>query len=118
SSKFRMLLAARLLMTNSPNTANSATTTPWLSRVRWVLDILRVVEVLGVLLLTLVIMSAGLAQLYIDASALTAEELDGLIPTWQEIEAAWDMFRPELTATHIPATLWATVAGLAIAVGL
>ena len=97
-------------MTNSPNTVSG-----W---VRFLIDVARILQLLMLLGLVVLLMSSGLAQLYLDFNALEQDDLAGLIPTFSEIEQAWGVHGDTLIATHIPATMWATLTGFSLAIGV
>lgn len=78
----------------------------------------RTLALLGLFLIVLLFLTSGLAQLYIDGSSLKSGDIEGLIPSLAEVRSAWEVFRPDLVDKHIPATLWATVTGLCIAIAL
>lgn len=97
-------------MTNSPTTAKS-----WPVRL---IEAVRVIGLVGVMGLVFLFMSGGLGELYLALHALEGSDLEGLIPSISQIESAWEIHRDVLLETHIPATLWATLTGLAIAIVL
>ena len=97
-------------MTNSPNTVSG-----W---ARLIIDIARILQLMVLLGLVIVLMSGGLSQLYLDFNTLEQDDLDGLIPTLNEIEQAWDVHQEVLVETHIPATMWATLTGFSLAIGV
>lgn len=115
---------ARPLMTSSPSTAEAVpaqeATTGWgrVILLRPVVEAGRVVMMLVLLGGVALFMTSGALQLYADWSTITSEEIEGLVPSWAELQAAWEVHRPTLMDAHVPATLWATVNGLALAVGL
>jgi ABC-type nitrate/sulfonate/bicarbonate transport system permease component len=61
---------------------------------------------------------SGLSVLYLDGSAVRREDLQGLLPTWEGLRLAWEQHHEVLLDVHLRATLWATLTGLCIAIGL
>jgi ABC-type nitrate/sulfonate/bicarbonate transport system permease component len=92
--------------------------TNWLSIVSRAIEWARRIGLLALLGVVALFMLSGLAQLYLDLGGLESDALDGLVPTFGELQAAWDMHGDTLMDVHVPATLWATLTGLAIAIGL
>lgn len=92
--------------------------TSWLSIASRAIEWARQIGLLALLGIVALFMVSGLAQLYLDLGGLEGDALDGLVPTLDELQAAWDTHRETLMETHVPATLWATLTGLSIAIGL
>ena len=76
--------------------------------IRPLIEGVRVVGLVILFGLLLLFATTGITQLYLDWSSLTAEDIDGLIPSVAELEAAWKVHGPTLMDDHIPATMWAT----------
>lgn len=79
------------------------------------LDIGRVLILITTLVLVLIFLIGGIAQLYVDSNSVSRNELGRLIPTPREVWQAWEIYQEDLLGTQIPNTLWATLTGLAIA---
>ncbi len=115
-------------MTSWPNIARSSTPTASTSETspvwagggvgRMIIDVLRsVILVMGLGVLVL-IFAASTTTLYNDIQNATGGDVDGLLPSYAGLEAAWQNHETALRQQHIPATLWVTLAGLSIAIAL
>ncbi len=82
------------------------------------IEITRSLSLLMALGLVVLFITGGLAQLYVDWHEFNDGQLDGLIPTTAEIRDAWELHSDTLQEKHIPATLWTTLTGLALSVGV
>ncbi|MCI0709098.1 MAG: ABC transporter permease [Chloroflexi bacterium] len=92
--------------------------TNWLNIVSRAIEWARRLGLVALLGVVALFTLSGLAQLYLDLGGLEGDALDGLVPTVDELQAAWDTHHDTLMDVHVPATLWATLTGLAIAIGL
>lgn len=92
--------------------------TNWLNIVSRGIEWARRLALAALLGVVALFMLSGLSQLYLDLGGLEGDALDGLVPTLDELQTAWDTHRDTLMDVHVPATLWATLTGLAIAIGL
>lgn len=81
-----------------------------------IIDVLRSVILVGTVGLLLLVMSSSTVLLYNDVQTATGGDVEGLLPTIDGLETAWETHRVTLREQHIPATLWVTLAGLSIAI--
>jgi ABC-type nitrate/sulfonate/bicarbonate transport system permease component len=90
----------------------------WSLLVRLIIEITRTLSLLAVFALTVLFLAGGLAQLYVDGNSFTSSDLSNLVPGIQDIKVAWDKYHEALLAEHIANTLWATLTGLALGIGV
>lgn len=89
-----------------------------LSWLRVVQDGVRAVVLSAVVGMVLVLFGLGTYQLYRDASSVENLGLGDIIPSPASVYDAWGRYDTLLIETHIPETMWETLAGLAIAIVL
>jgi len=89
---------------------------PFLTRI--LTEIGRSVAVLMALGLVIIFLAGGLTQLYVDWNAFEKDDIAKLLPSLQGIRDEWEIHQDTLLKQHIPATLWATVTGLSMAIAL
>lgn len=85
---------------------------------RAVIEVLRKLAILATIALVVLFFTGGLSQLYVDWSSFERGDLEGLIPSINEIKSAWDRHGDLLREEHMPATLWVTLTGLTLGIGL
>lgn len=86
--------------------------------IRLFVEAARSLILLAVLSLTVLFLTGGLAQLYVDWQTFNRGDLEGLVPSLTQIRAAWDVHQTALRQHHMPATLWVSLTGLCIGIGL
>lgn len=80
-------------------------------------ELLRLLAILVTAGLVAVLLSSGVAQLYVDIEAATSGDVEGLLPSLDALRSSWAEHQDLLIDQHIPATMWVTVTGLSIAIG-
>lgn len=86
--------------------------------IRGVVEITRRLTLVVVVGLTLLFLTGGLSQLYVEWQTFNQGDLDGLVPSVAEVRAAWDIHHETLREQHIPSTLWVALTGLSIGIGV
>lgn len=98
-------------VTNSPNSYLGILTT-------LLTEVGRSIAILITLGLVFVFLAGGASQLYVDWNTFEKEDLDGLLPSIEGIQDEWEIHQDILLEKHIPSTLWVTVTGLSLAIGI